>query len=94
MDGGDNLQAYREAVNMLNKLQRVADSEAALAGRQHGRIRDVVKDQNFTDCYTKPTTRWHFVTTVMTSWGLEEADKFLTQRLSASRGLYSMERVT
>jgi hypothetical protein len=86
MDGGHNLQARREAVNILNKLWRVADSDGPPAGRIH----DVVKDQNFTDCYTEPFTRWHLATMVMRSCVLQKADKLLPKRLPASRGLYSV----
>jgi hypothetical protein len=94
MDGENNLQAWREAVNILNILYRVADSDGPPAGRMDGRIHDVVKDQNFTDCYREPMTRYNLVITVMRLWVLQKGDKSLTKRLSASRGLYSMELVT
>jgi len=71
----------------------MADSDGPPAGRLDGRIHDVIKDQNLTDCYAQPMARYHLVTTVMRSWVLQKADKSLTKRLSASRGLYSMELV-
>ena len=93
-DGGDNLQARIEAVNILNRLSRVADSDGPPAWLLCGRIQGTVEDQNFKECYTESMTRLYLVTTVMRSCVLQKAEIFLTKRLSISQGRYFMELVT